>query len=339
MNNFTLIDFPLDKVTFKPLMKDEEYLNEVKKISLEPETPEKIKKGFGEVYFSPSPTDRPYTFGSIVLSADGKISFTDNRHGDLIAGNNFLDKEGGLGDYWILNILRFYSDGIIIGAKTLIDNDIMNANCFDKELADLRLPYLKKKHYCPTHIVVSFDGTDIPLNHNIFEIDAPLIIGTSPDGLRYVEENSSTSFVILGPYANKEEIDKDNILIKGLLEKKDKQRVLIGTGKDKTTDGSLLLYLLKKLEINRLLIESPSYMTYLMSIKAMDEMFMNYSSVFAAGNIGFGTFLEFGVNDHPHSNFIQVGMHSKNFISTRQKMIYNIVEDNPIHIVTGDMVK
>ncbi len=337
MNNFTLLDFPVEKVKFKTLMRNEDYFKEVKETSSDPATPDKILEGYGEVQFPPAPNDRPYTFASIVVSVDGKISFPDDSHGDLIAGNNFRDPDGGLGDYWILNILRFYSDGIIIGAKTLIDNEIMNANCFDKDLADLRLDYLKKKHYCPAHILVSFDGTDIPLKHSVFDIDAPLAIGTSPAGVEYVKKNSDIDFKIIGPYKSKEEVDVEEL--KGLFEAKSKQRLLIGTGTGSKTDGPLLMYILKLLGIERLLIESPSYMTYLMSIESMDEMFMNYSSVFAAGKIGFGAFLDFGVNDHPHSDFVQISLHNVNFIATRQRMIYGLTNDNAIHMITGKLVK
>lgn len=337
MNNFTLLDFPVEKVKFQTLMRNEEHFAEIRATSPDPNTPAKILEGYGEVQFPPAPADRPYTFASIVVSVDGKISFPDDTHGDLIAGNNFRDPDGGLGDYWVLNILRFYSDGIIIGARTLIDNEVMNANCFDKDLADLRIPYLKKKHYCPAHILVSFDGTDIPLNHSVFDIDAPLAIATSPNGVEYVQKNSDKEFIVIGPYKSKEDVNIEEI--KGLFEAKPKQRLLIGTGEGSTTDGPLLLYILKHLGMERLLIESPSYMTYLMSIASMDEMFMNYSSVFAAGKIGFGAFLDFGVNDHPHSDFIQIGLHNVNFIATRQKMIYGLKNENAIHMITGKTIK
>ena len=63
--------------------------------------------------------DRPYTFSSIVLSSDGKMAYQDNPSGPLVAKNNFLDPDGSLGDFWVLNVLRSYADGIIVGANTL----------------------------------------------------------------------------------------------------------------------------------------------------------------------------------------------------------------------------
>ena len=336
MNKFTLLDFPVEKIKFKTLMRNEEEIAAIKAASPEPPTPSKILEAYGEVQFPPAPNDRPYTFASIVVSSDGKIAFPDDGHGELIAGNNFRDPDGALADFWVLNILRFYADGIIIGARTLNTNELMWANCFDGELADLRLSEFKKEHYCPAHIVVSFDGTDIPFDHMIFDIDAPLIFATSPNGLTYIQKNSGKDMLTIGPYKTKAEINLAEI--RDLLEAKPKQRVVIATGEDNEPDGTLLLYILKNLGLERVLVESPSYMTYLMSIESMDEMFMNYSSVFAAGKIGFGAFLEFSVNDHPHSDFIQVGMHKANFIATRQKMIYGLKNPNQINIHTGKPV-
>ncbi|MEI7884340.1 MAG: pyrimidine reductase [Clostridia bacterium] len=333
MNKFTLLDFPVEKIQFKTLMRNEAEIAAIKATSPEPPTPSKILEAYGEVQFPPAPTERPYTFASIVVSSDGKIAFPDDGHGELIAGNNFRDPDGALGDFWVLNMLRFYADGIIIGARTLNTNELMWANCFDGELADLRLSEFKKKHYCPAHIVVSFDGTDIPFGHMIFDIDAPLLFATSPIGLNYIQENSGKNMLTIGPYKNEAEINLAEI--KGLLETKPQQRVVIATGEGKEPDGKLLLYILKNLGLERILVESPSYMTYLMSIESMDEMFMNYSSVFAAGKVGFGAFLEFSVNDHPHSDFIQVGMHKANFIATRQKMIYGLKNPNKVNIHTG----
>ena len=79
------------------------------------------------------------------------------------------------------------------------------------------------------------------------------------------------------------------------------ERILvIATGEGSATDGRAFLKVLRALDMQRIMVESPSYMTYLMSISAMDEMFMNYSSVFAGGSVGFGAFMHFPALDHPH---------------------------------------
>ena len=325
-DRFKYLDFPLEKITFQTLMRNEEIFTEFRNTSPEPTTPAKIMQAYGEVKFPPAPDNRPYLFASIVESMDGKICYMDDTHGDLIAGANLRDPEGALGDFWVLNMLRFYCDGVIIGARILQTDEVMWVNTYDKELADLRMDYLGKKHLAPAHIVVSFDATDIPYEHMIFDVDAPLIIATSPNGLAYAKNKLQQDFLTIGPYKNIQEIDLE--IINGLLEQKERQRLLISTGEGSNTDGKILLYLLKHLGLERVLVESPSYMTYLMSEACMDEMFMNYSSVFAAGKIGFGTFLDFSVKNHPHSDLIQIGLHKANFIATRQKMIYGLSYTN-----------
>lgn len=324
MRDFVTMDFPAQRIKLKTLMKQEALLEQIKSVSPDAPTPEKIYQVYGEVLFPPAPQDRPYLFASIVVSSDGKISFMDDRHGELIAQNNFRDPDGALADFWILNVLRFYADGVIIGARTLHTNEDMWANCYDEELASLRVSQMGKKSYCPAHIIVSFDGTDIPFDHMIFDIPAQRVIATSPNGLDYVREHSKMELIELGPYRDASEVDAEQVRAK-VAEHPD-WVIAIGTGNEGVTDGYAMLKVLKALEMERVMVESPSYMTYLMSIGVMDEMFMNYSSVFAGGQVGFGAFLQFSAVDHPHSDFLQISLHGANFICTRQKMIYGLTK-------------
>lgn len=322
MSQFVTMEFPTEKIKLTRLMCNEARLAEIRACSPDAPTPEKIRTVYGEVCFPPAPEDRPYLFASIVVSADGKISFTDDRHGEKIAGNNFRDPDGAMADFWVLNMLRFYADGIIIGARTLHTNEEMWANCFDEELASLRTTQMGMKAYCPAHIVVSFDGTDIPFDHMIFDIDAQLILATSPAGLDYIRANCPREFLPLGPFATPAEVDP--AAVRAAVEANPGKLIVVATGQEAQTDGPAMLKILKALEMNRVMVESPSYMTYLMSIQAMDEMFMNYSSVFAAGQVGFGAFLQFAAEDHPHSDFLSIALHGANFIFTRQEMIYGL---------------
>ena len=70
-------------------------------------------------------------------------------------------------------------------------------------------------------------------------------------------------------------------LIQGMKENADKVLV-IGTG-DTAPDSKVALYVLKKFGIDRLLVETPSYMHYLVSQKMMDELFFNYSCIYVGG--------------------------------------------------------
>ena len=76
------------------------------------------------------------------------------------------------------------------------------------------------------------------------------------------------------------------------------------------------------MDIRKLCIESPSYMWHLIETKAMDEMFINYSMVFAGGPLAMGVQRPFSATDHPHSELLLLAAHRNNFIFTRQRLRY-----------------
>jgi riboflavin biosynthesis pyrimidine reductase len=325
----TTMSFPAEAMKLTLVNKAEEVLAELKESSKEKATPEKIKQVYSELFFPASPDDRPYTFGSIVLSMDGKMAYEDDPQGPLVAAKNLLDLDGGLCDFWILNVLRAYADGVIVGAGTLAAEPLMISNCFDQDLVDARFEVLDKKTVAPMSIVVSFDGTDIPLEHGVFSTEGlDAAIATSPDGGEYLKENFKREHVVFGPYLTNQEVDVE--AIKKTMAANENAIPIFLTGEGKSPDSAVLMYILKKIGLEKLIIESPSYMWHLMSIGAMDEMFINYSSVFVGGHKAPGGFHAFSVDAHPHSQILTTAIHQNNFIFTRQKLYYGLVEDNPI---------
>ena len=281
-----MMDFPTDKVRIVPCYKQEDLLKKIKAESPERVTPPKIADVYGELYFPPAPCHRPYTFCSVVLSADGKMAFTDHPAGPIIAKNNYLDPDGALADFWMLNALRTYSDGIIIGAKTLQTEVNATSHIFDKDLAKERVEVLGKTPH-PWNIVVSFDATDIPFEHIIFDVDPEeklnVAIATSPQGAEYVKKSFAKEHIFIGPYNTEGGIDKDLSTIQESLRANPTKVPVFITGENSNPSSEILLYLLRQLEFRRLLIESPSYNWHLMENKALDEFFINYSMVYAGG--------------------------------------------------------
>jgi riboflavin biosynthesis pyrimidine reductase len=327
MAQLFMMDFPVEKVRISSCFKQDELLQRIKDESPEVKIPPKILSVYGDLYFPPAPEDRPYTFCSVVLSSDGKMAFTDHPAGPIIAKNNYLDPGGALADFWMLNALRTYSDGIVIGAKTLQTEANATSHIFDKELAKERVEVLGKTPH-PWNIIVSFDATDIPFEHIIFNVDPKenlnIAIATSPQGAKYVRENFKKEHVILGPYVSREEVEKDLAnLQKTMQTNLDKVPVFV-TGENNNPDAMLLLYLLRRLKFTRLLIESPSYNWHLMQNKALDEFFINYSMVYAGGTITPGYQMPFSHVDHPHAKLLTIGTHQASFIFTRQKLYYDL---------------
>ena len=58
--------------------------------------------------------------------------------------------------------------------------------------------------------------------------------------------------------------------------------MVIATG-DKAPDSKVALYIMKKFGLDKVLVETPSYMHYLVSQKMMDELFFNYSCIYVGG--------------------------------------------------------
>lgn len=323
------MNFPAEIMKLQVLTRDEEQLADLRRRSPEKVTPEKILRVYDELFFPEAPEDRPYTFGSIVLSMDGKMAYTDDPQGPLVAAKNLLDPEGGLCDFWILNVLRAYADGVIIGAGTIAAEPKMISNCFDPELVESRIRDLGKKTEAPMNVVVSFDGTDIPLEHGIFSTEGlKTAIGTSPEGGQYLKEHFGRPHRLYGPWTSKDQVDVTELC--RAMEERPEEIPVILTGEGARPDSGVLLYVLRQLGILRLCIESPSYMWHLISRQAMDEMFINYSSVYVGGPIAPGGSTPFSVNDHPHSRILTLSVHRNQFFFTRQQLVYGLKEDQPV---------
>lgn len=289
-----------------------------------------VHKFYTDVVFPDAPEDRPYTMSSIVLSADGKMAFTDSPKGPIIARNNFFDSDGALCDFWVLNMLRAYADGVVIGARTLQNEDGVTSHVYEEELNCQRFEVLGKKYH-PASIVVSFDGTDIPFEHDTWNVDPEeglkMMIGTSPAGMHYIRENSPKKHIFYGPFTSREEVDA--AVFDPVFEKYDEIPVIV-TGEGTTPDTALFMYVLRKMGLERVMIESPTYANGLMHLGMLDEWFINYSMVCAGGGVTPGYNAPFKAAEHPHMKLVSVGIHSSSFLYTRQKVYYGVSENDDL---------
>lgn len=272
----------------------------------------KTKDIYGEFKFPEYLEDRPYTFGSFVMSIDGKIAYNESPDGTLIARSNYFDADGGLADYWILNLLRSVSDAVLMGAQTIKKEPDLTGRVYDEELQKQRL----KDGLCPIpiHVIVSSNGAGIPVNHRLVTSDqVPTIILTSPDGFKNLQNSLTVPFMHI-PYTDDIKLDSFS-----------KGKLIITTGSGSTPSVTDSMRALKKLGINRMLIESPMYLSLLMREKMLDELFLNTSSVFIGGEgLSIAKYAEsFTVEEHPHPQVISIHSHSDFFFYTRYKILYN----------------
>ena len=97
MNELVFFEIPKQNLKIQIVKKVMRFLEQIRKESAETAVMPDVAQYYTDIYFPKAPSDRPYTFSSIVLSSDGKMAYGDNPSGPLIAKNNFLDPDGSLG--------------------------------------------------------------------------------------------------------------------------------------------------------------------------------------------------------------------------------------------------
>ena len=279
---------------------------------------EKIRSIYGDLKFTELHEDRPCTYTSLVTSIDGRIAFTDAPQGPLIAKLNKFDTAGADTDWFILNMLRAVSDGVMLGAGTMNAEHDYTCHVFDQDMEDMRIE--AGKNPVPWNIITSLDATDIPFDHVLFNTpEVPVMISTSQKGVELVKQKIKNDYFVVTA-SSVEEVTEE--LIANMKENADKVLV-IGTG-DTAPDSKVALYILKRFGIDRLLVETPSYMHYLVSQKMMDELFFNYSCIYVGGQaLTIGKFgKEFTSKDHPHTRVLSIHSHSDQFFYFRHQLMY-----------------
>ena len=319
------LSFPIDKLQLVLLYQDQGELEKNKASSITKTALSKVAAVYHELYFPSPPPDRPYIFSSMVLSLDGKMAFLDNPQGPVVASANSIDPEGGLIDFWILNVLRAHADAIIVGAKTLTSEPDVIPACLDPDLIGERKEKLGKENLYPISIIVSLDGKDVPLQHSIFSIpEIQTIIATSHQGGLFLKGKfDNDELLLIGPYNTPEDVDQERISRQIQNCHQSGKKVVLMTGGSEP-DARMLMYVLRRIGIDHLLIESPTYMWLMMNQHMLDEFFVDYSSLFIGGPITPGYGNGFSYLDHPHSQFLVIALHRNSFLFTRQKLVYGL---------------
>ncbi len=286
----------------------------------------KVDDIYGPLPFPRLPEDRSYTYGSFVMSVDGRIAFPESPDGTLLAKTNKLDPRGGECDFWVLNLLRAVSDAVVMGSLTLQREPYLTGRIFDPDLAACRMAAGKKD--TPLHVVITRSGENLPLGHKVFrERDIPAIIATSPVGAERIRRKFSGDVVAVemedppgaGP------LPED--LTAAALRSPNKP-LLIGIGAGKELDAAALLKFLKRGGCDKALIESPSFLSHLMAERLLDEMFLNTSGIFIGGEaltLGENA-APFSAKNHPHTRVLTIHTHSDSFFYFRYTIDYSSAE-------------
>ena len=325
MADLVKIDFPAG-IKMEPIFLNRARLDEIKRNAVTTGTVRQVDRKYGELFFPEPGQERPYIYGVLVLSVDGRMAFEDNPVGPYIARKNELDEDGGLLDYWTLTALRTHADGIITAAKTLSAEPEASLHICDEELIRDRKERLGKRDRHPLNIVVSRKGQDIPYGHKLFnslpDEDLVYLVVTSARGLEAVKKESPRKVEAV-QVADAGDLDKLERLKDILGKKNDKLLPVLAIGRQGADlDTALFLKALRQLDIKTLGIESPTYAYHLMEEEYLDEYFLNYSMVFAGGPIVPGFSQSFDHDSHPHTRLLSVHLHRENFLYTRHQVVY-----------------
>lgn len=173
----------------------------------------------------------------------------------------------------------------------------------------------------PWNIISSLDATDIPSDHVLFKTkEVPVIASTSAAGVPVIREKMKEDYYLVGPVKDISEVTGE--MIESM--KANRNKVLVIATSDKAPDSKITLCIMKKFGLNKVLVEAPSYIHYLVSQGMMDELFFNYSCIYVGGQtLTIGKFgQEFGSEDHSHTRMLSIHSHSNHFFYFRHKLIY-----------------
>jgi riboflavin biosynthesis pyrimidine reductase len=284
----------------------------------------KVESVYGPFRFPRLAGSRSYTFGSFVASIDGRIAFPQSPDGTLIAKSNSLDPDGGLCDFWILNLLRAACDAVIMGARTILREPELTGRVFDQELRDQRI--LEGRGEVPFHVVVSGSGKSLPLDHKIFTMkEIPSMIVLSPNAAARVSCEHPGCFThieaVTGAVTGKDDLSHLPEDLKAYAMEHPSRPLMIGAGEGDQLNPALLVALLAKGGLGRVLVESPTFLAALMAENVLDELFLNTSALFVGGKaLTIGENLPaFSPEKHPQASVVTIHAHSDSFFYTRYR--------------------
>ena len=184
------------------------------------------------------------------------------------------------------------------------------AHVFSQELENARIAAGMEP--VPWNIISSLDATDIPFDHVLFKTpEVPVMISTSRAGSPVIQEKMKEDYYLVVPVEDVSQVTEKMI-------------AAMKQNRDKAPDSRVALYIMKKFGLDKVLVETPSYMHFLVAQGLMDELFFNYSCIYVGGQaLTIGKFgQEFGSEDHPHTRMLSIHSHSDHFFYFRHKLIY-----------------
>ena len=325
METLYRFDFPPD-IRMERIYADRPLLDALKARSSQRQTLPIVRQRYGELMFSAGYPHRPYIYCSLVSTLDGRIAYEDVPVSTYIARDNYLDPEGGILNFWSLMMQRIHADACITAAKTLAAEPEATLHICDRTLLEQRAQFLSKRSPHPLNIVISRRGTQIPLHHKIFHAQGEglrtILVTGGRGGQALVREDHPCDFWYI-PHLQALESQRQALSHTLWEAPLDRLPVLVIGTLEEEIDTPLFLRVLREMGIEQLCVECPQYMYHLMEHQVLDEFFMDFSLVFAGGEIVAGMGHSYTTRDHPHTQLICAAQHNGHFLYTRHQMRYD----------------
>ena len=314
--------FPEKDIKMTKIHENRKILNGIKKVSGKMPTSAKVDTVYGKLPF-PDITDklsRPYFTGSMVLSMDGRMGFEVDPSSRTLARSNELDPTEGLADLWMVNVLRTFSDAIILGSSTLHAEPDFTGHVYDPDLQQYRLGRSDRFKPIPWNIVITRRPEKLPWDHPVLDTpEIPVLMVIPADKTEAISLCAGKHFCY-----QRVKIEKKSDIMKAMFLNDDLETHLVAALPEKNfPDWILMMELMNRLKIRQVTVESPYYIYELMKNKILDEVFATQTGVYVGGNVMPGIKQGFSTATAPLSNLVSIHLTGSNVLMTRQLLHYD----------------
>jgi riboflavin biosynthesis pyrimidine reductase len=243
-------------------------------------------------------------FSSFALSIDGKLCYPDTPSGFTIAKANShacpAEKDA---DWWFLMLARSISDAMIIGSNSLnLEGGKYTPDITIPELIQMRLD---KKSSPLWTIVITRNMASLNLKQELFTNPKyPVMILCFDKANCTVQDYAQ---IKISRLSSREQLANKNII-------------------EVDTEFCNILPILRQLDFNIILNESPFFHHKLLEHKLLDEIWLNYSGSYIGGAIkSLGDKQDsFTSLSHPDTEILTLHHIDYHFLYSRQKILYAI---------------
>ena len=325
----------LKKIIFSPtslplqcIYQNKTILDRVKAASVFSEVPKKVRQLYGPLIFPSAREDRPYLTGCLVTSMDGRLGYDSNPGSRRLTSSNELDPSQGLTDLWILNLVRTWADGILLGSATLRDEKEFTGHIYDPDLQSFREEHPQRFARTPWNILITRHPENLPWDHPVLSTPRIPVLMVIPENQQEALVRCPGGQFCYGVISGKEALHlltppaEVHQVLTWQDERVDPRHLAVTLPSDDFPDFDCLLPLLRRLGIRQLTVESPHWIWRLMAEKALDEFFVTHTGVYTGGMQIPGQNVSFTPEEPPVMELASLHLTGSSVLFSRQILHY-----------------